>query len=72
MDVNGLAGSIELYLGRDILVEDNGGLSPVQWRGYDRDLNQYQGELMNKTELQHRFMKKIRKARNDHQERARA
>ncbi len=59
MDVNGLAGSIELYFGRDILVNKNGYLTPVQWRGYDVALHQYQGEVMNKGELQASFLDKL-------------
>jgi len=59
MDINGLAGSIELYFGRDILVNKNGYLTPIQWRGYDEALQQYQGEVTNKRELQARFLEKL-------------
>jgi hypothetical protein len=31
MNVNGLAGSIELYLGADVLTDAQGSLVPVQW-----------------------------------------
>lgn len=37
MDVNGLAGSIELYLGADVLMDD-GELRPVQWTGFNPKL----------------------------------
>jgi hypothetical protein len=60
MDINGLAGSLELYFGLDVLRQQDGKLVPVQWRGYDESLNQYQGELMHKTELQERFASKLR------------
>lgn len=58
MDVNGLAGSIELYLGTDVLYNDNS-FVPIQWKGYDAKLNQYQGELADKIGIQKRFKKKL-------------
>lgn len=60
MDINGLAGSIELYFGLDVLRQPDGTLSPVQWRGYDEGMRQYQGEVMHKAELQQRFRDKLR------------
>lgn len=59
MDVNGLAGSLELYFGDDVLREPDGSLVMVQWRGYDEAVSQYQGELRNKTRLQERFAEKL-------------
>ncbi|MDO9315598.1 MAG: HEPN/Toprim-associated domain-containing protein [Burkholderiaceae bacterium] len=58
LDVNGLAASIELYLGRDVLTQDEGGLTPVQWKGYNETLGQYQGEVMRKAQLHHAFDRK--------------
>ena len=58
INVNGLSGSLEMYLGQDILRE-NDELIPVQWRGYDTSLKKYQGELMNKALIQKRFYKKL-------------
>lgn len=58
MDVNGLAGSIEIYLGKEVL-NINGQLAPVQWKGFDSSQRKYQGELIEKTEIQQRFFKKI-------------
>ena len=58
MDINGLACSLELFFGRDILEQEGGSLIPVQWRGYDIALKQYQGEIMYKGELNDRFIKK--------------
>jgi hypothetical protein len=63
VDINGLAGSIELYFGRDVLEDGKGAMTPVQWRGYVRSLDRYQGELMNKAELQRRFFQKIERAK---------
>lgn len=59
LDVNGLAASIELYLGDDVLRDDDGKLTPVQWKGYNETLKQYQGEIMGKTRLQARFQEKV-------------
>ena len=59
MDVNGLAGSVELYFGLDVLRQHEGGLTPVQWRGYNQTLRQYQEELINKTALQKAFQRKL-------------
>lgn len=60
MNINGLAGSIELYFGRDVLATEEGDLTPIQWRGYDESLHQYQGEVTDKKGLQARFEKKLR------------
>ena len=59
MDVNGLAGSIELYLGQDVLRDPCGKLSPVQWMGYDRKMKAYQGEVVDKQNTLERFYKKL-------------
>jgi hypothetical protein len=61
MNVNGLACSIELYLGRDVLMND-GRLHPVQWKGFDEGLRRYQGEITNKSQIQERFEAKLRQA----------
>jgi hypothetical protein len=47
------------------LVQDDGSLTPVQWKGYDPSLKQYQGELLNKSKLQAGFFKKLEKALSD-------
>jgi len=59
MDVNGLAASMELYLGADVLTE-KGELIHVQWTGYNSNLNKYQGEVLNKDRIQLRFKEKLR------------
>jgi len=61
LDVNGLAGGIELYFGLDVL-RQNGKLTRVQWTGYTSKLKQYQGELLNKKRLQERFREKLNAA----------
>lgn len=65
MNINGLAGSIELYFGHDVLLGADGNLTPVQWRGYDERLRDYQGEIMNKAELQSRFSAKLQACRGN-------
>lgn len=58
LDVNGLAGSIELYLGKDCIESENK-LSPVQWKGYLQELDAYHGEVLNKAQIQQNFYKKL-------------
>ena len=65
LDVNGLAASIELYLGQDVLRGTNGLLSPVQWKGYIEPIARYQGEVMGKSELQAAFARKLSAAETD-------
>jgi len=55
IDVNGLAGSVELYFGIDVLRQEDGQLTPVQWRGYNESLKRYQGELQDKRNLHDKF-----------------
>jgi hypothetical protein len=63
-NVNGLACSLELYLGLDVLTID-GKLSPVHWKGYDDSLKQYQGEIENKKTIQKNFFTKLEQCTND-------
>ena len=65
MDVNGLACSIELYLGADVLSDPSTQLIPIQWKGYDEKLRRYQGEIMHKPEIQSRFTEKLEQARQN-------
>jgi hypothetical protein len=44
-DINGRAGALEMYLGRDVLTI-GGKLAPVQWRSYHPALNRYHGTLL--------------------------
>jgi hypothetical protein len=59
LDVNGIAGSLELYLGQDVLMDVSGNLTPVQWLGFDQSLGRYQGAVLNKSAIQDRFHKKV-------------
>jgi hypothetical protein len=62
MDVNGTAGSIELYLGKDVLMTADGGLSPVVWRSLDHTSGLYQGEIRNKRLVHEGFRRKLAEA----------
>lgn len=65
MNVNGLACSIELYLGRDVLTDSKGLLRPVQWKGYVRRIDRYQGEVVDKANIQEEFRRKAARALAD-------
>src|SRR5947209_3631733 len=65
LEVNGLAGSIELYLGEDVLRGASSTLTPVQWQGYSGTLKQYQGEVIRKATLQTAFQEKAARCRKD-------
>lgn len=65
MDVNGLAGSIELYLGSDVLTRVDGSQIPVQWKGYVQSLEKYQGEIILKSDVQNKFFEKLKLCEND-------
>jgi hypothetical protein len=64
-NINGLAVSIELFLGRDVLTFDTGEYIPIHWKGYDTQLGQYQGEVQNKRKLLEIFSQKILKCQAD-------
>jgi len=64
LNINGLAGSIEVYLGVDTL-EIDGELTPVQWKGYESSLKQYQGEIVDKRLVQKRYLEKVKICQED-------
>lgn len=60
-NINGLACSIEMYLGRDMLATSNDfdyptKYTPVQWKGYMQALKKYQGEVLNKGLIQKKYL----------------
>lgn len=63
MDVNGKAGSLEMYLGRELLTV-NGELVPVQWMGYVEGQRSYQGAIsaLEKKRIQREFRAKVKAA----------
>jgi hypothetical protein len=65
MDVNGMAASIELYLGDDVLRDTGGKLSPIQWTGYEASVGRYQGSLLDKAGVQERFRAKLERCQRD-------
>jgi len=65
MDINGLACSIELYLGEDVLKDEKGDFLPILWKGYSPKIQAYQGEIMCKKDIQGRFFQKLSASRED-------
>jgi hypothetical protein len=65
MNVNGLACSIEMYLGEDVLIYDSGEFIPIQWRGFDTYMKTYQGEVLEKKLIQKRFENKLKKQKKN-------
>lgn len=60
MNINGMACSIELYLGNNIL-KNNNGYIPIQWKGYMEGIKRYQGEIIEKDSIQKSFFAGINK-----------
>lgn len=58
-DVNGSAGSLELYFGNDVLTKEDGSRYPVRWEAYKEKFKTYQGVVEEKSVLQKRFLKKV-------------
>ena len=61
-DINGLACSIELYLGKDILTRPDGSFYPVQWKSFMPGINRYQGEVIGKADIHDAFRAKYARA----------
>lgn len=59
MDVNGLACSIEMYLGEDALTDIDNNLRPVQWKSKMPRTGKYQGEVDRKGEIQKNYRQKV-------------
>lgn len=60
MNINGLAASIELYLDQEVL-KTRDGLLPIMWKGYNEKLQQYQGEITDKTLVKKKFSTMLKK-----------
>lgn len=63
-DINKLACSMELFMGKNLLKKD-GKFIPIQWTGYNPKLNRYQGEILYKKEINENFRSIIKKAEED-------
>jgi hypothetical protein len=59
IDINGFACSIELFPGKDVLQQNDGTFTPIRWTGYKERINQYQGDIINKSELHKKFRQKL-------------
>ncbi len=55
VDINGLTCSIEIYFGVDVLSNAQGELTPIQWTGYNKALQQYNGAIINKRQTQEKY-----------------
>jgi hypothetical protein len=63
MDVNGLAGNIEMYLGKDVLTSPMSNQPVrVQWKGFVAGVGKYHGEILDKSSVQERFREKLTRA----------
>ncbi|MDE3825068.1 hypothetical protein I7F13_23105 [Sinorhizobium meliloti] len=60
MNINGAACSIELFLGRVALTDENGNLRPVRWSSWNKASARYQGELENKNAATTEFLKAMK------------
>ena len=58
-NVNGRAGSLEMYLGADVLTGNDGNLTPVQWTGFFKALCRYQGIVMDKQQIHKAWKAKV-------------
>jgi len=65
MNVNGLAGSIEPYLGQECLLNSEDEYYPIQWTGLDAGLQKYQGEITEKDKVQKKFQAKMKQCAED-------
>ena len=66
MNINGMTGSIEMYLGHNILFnESSNSYYPIQWTGYNSGLKQYQGEIIEKDLVQKEYRKILKICEDD-------
>lgn len=59
MDINGRACAIELYLGRDSLLDEEGRLRPVRWTQFVERVKRYQGEVVGKALVADKFLQSL-------------
>ena len=64
MDINGLAASIEMYLGGDVLTS-YGDMVPIHWKSFNEGLGAYHGEVMKKTQLLSAFERKVERCKSN-------
>lgn len=68
MDINGLAGSIEMFLGADVLKDHDNNFEPIRWKSYIDKIKKYQGEILNKSLIQDRFREKLKTEKKENYE----
>ena len=61
MNVNGAASSIELFLGKAALTDDDGSLHEIRWTNWSSQIDCYQGALENKDSISRRFLESIQR-----------
>lgn len=62
-NVNGAAGSLEMYLGTNALIGEDGEHFPVRWKGFIEGIDSYQGEVSCKRQIQQRYFDFLRSRR---------
>lgn len=68
MDINGLACSIEMFLGVDVLKDQDNNFEPIKWKSYIDKIKKYQGEIQNKSLIQDRFREKLKTEKKENYE----
>ena len=64
-NINERACSIEMYLGKDVLTNEQGQLIPVKWGKEVPSMKQLQGEISDKTLIQKKFRQKLKACKQD-------
>lgn len=64
-DINGRAGSIEIYLPTRMIQDNSGKLYYVTWKSLDEKTREYQGEVSNKSEIFKHFLKYKHRVENN-------
>ncbi len=59
-NINGRAVSLELFLGKNNLVDEAGDFLPVIWTSYMPGAKEYQGEIKDKASVQDRFLEALK------------
>jgi hypothetical protein len=65
LNINSLVGSIEMYLGKEVLSDEEGNYYPIQWTGFESGLRKYQGEITEKSLVQKKFEEKLEYCKKD-------
>lgn len=63
-NINGMACSIELFFGKDVLLNGNT-FEKVELKDFRKEVKEYQGTIQNKNSIQKRFDKKLKNAKKN-------